>query len=173
MITGLVMLWRDFAMSDLRIGQGFDIHKLVEGRKLILGGVEIPYEKGLWGHSDADCLIHAVIDSIFGALALGDIGSHFPDTDMKYKDADSRILLKEAVKIMKNKGYEIINLDSTIKIQAPKMRPYIDKIRENLSKLLETGVENVSVKAKTMEEMGIVGEGKAVICDAVLLIEKG
>ena len=158
-------------MSELRIGQGFDIHKLTEGRKLILGGVEIPYEKGLLGHSDADCLIHAIIDAIFGALALGDIGSHFPDTDMKYKDADSQILLKDAVKIMKDKGYEIINLDSTIKIQSPKMRPHIDKIRENLAEILETKIENVSVKAKTMEELGIVGEGKAVICDAVLLIK--
>ena len=155
-----------------RIGQGFDIHKLVEGRKLILGGVEIPFEKGLLGHSDADCLIHAIIDAIFGALALGDIGSHFPDTDMKYKNADSKILLKEAVKIMKEKGFNIVNTDSTIKIQAPKMRPYIDKIRKNLSEILNTDVENISVKAKTMEGMGIVGEGDAVICDAVILLEK-
>ena len=155
-----------------RIGQGFDIHKLVEGRKLILGGVEIPFEKGLLGHSDADCLIHAIIDAIFGALALGDIGSHFPDTDMKYKNADSKVLLKEALKIMKEKGFKIVNMDSTIKIQAPKMRPYIDKIRNNLSEILNTDVENVSVKAKTMEGMGIVGEGGAVICDAVILLEK-
>ena len=159
-------------MSDLRIGQGFDIHKLVKGRKLVLGGIEIPYEKGLLGHSDADCLIHAIIDALFGALALGDIGSHFPDTDMKYKDADSQILLKETVKIMKNMGYEIVNLDTTIKIQAPKMRPYIDKIRENLAELLKTEIENVSIKAKTMEEMGIVGERKAVICDAVTIIKQ-
>ena len=102
MRTGLVLLWRNIVMSDLRIGQGFDIHKLVENRKLILGGIEIPYEKGLLGHSDADCLIHSIIDSIFGALALGDIGSHFPDTDMKYKDADSQILLKEAIQIICN-----------------------------------------------------------------------
>ena len=159
-------------MSDLRIGQGFDIHKLVKGRKLVLGGIEIPYEKGLLGHSDADCLIHAIIDALFGALALGDIGSHFPDTDMKYKDADSQILLKETDKIMKNMGYEIVNLDTTIKIQAPKMRPYIDKIRENLAELLKTEIENVSIKAKTMEEMGIVGERKAVICDAVTIIKQ-
>ena len=159
-------------MSELRIGQGFDIHKLTEGRKLILGGVEIPFEKGLLGHSDADCLIHAIIDAIFGALALGDIGSHFPDTDIKYKDADSQILLKDAVKIMKDKGFKIVNLDSTIKIQSPKMRPYIDKIRENLAEILETTIENVSVKAKTMEELGIVGEGEAVICDAVALLKR-
>ena len=155
-----------------RIGQGFDIHKLVEGRKLILGGIEIPFEKGLLGHSDADCLIHAIIDSIFGALALGDIGSHFPDTDIKYKDADSQILLKEAVRIMEEKDFELVNLDTTIKIQAPKMRPYIDKIRENLAVIFGVGIDKISVKAKTMEGLGIVGEGDAVICDAVILIEK-
>ena len=155
-----------------RIGQGFDIHKLVEGRKLILGGVEIPFEKGLLGHSDADCLIHAVIDSIFGALALGDIGSHFPDTDMKYKDADSQILLKETLNIMYKMGYEVVNLDTTIKIQNPKIRPYIDKIRENLAEIFKIGVDKISVKAKTMESMGIIGEGKAVICDAIIMIEK-
>lgn len=155
-----------------RIGQGFDIHKLVEGRKLILGGIEIPFEKGLLGHSDADCLIHAIIDAIFGALALGDIGSHFPDTDMKYKDVNSCVLLKDAVKIMKEKGFKIVNMDSTIKIQAPKMRPYIDKIRNNLKEILNIDMDNISVKAKTMEEMGIVGEGDAVICDAIILLEK-
>ena len=155
-----------------RIGQGFDIHKLVEGRKLILGGIEIPFEKGLLGHSDADCLIHAIIDSIFGALALGDIGSHFPDTDMKYKDADSQILLKEAIKIMEEKDYNLINLDTTVKIQAPKMRPYIDSIRENIAKIFGVDIDKISVKAKTMEGMGIVGEGDAVICDAVILIKK-
>ena len=155
-----------------RIGQGFDIHKLTKGRKLILGGIEIPFEKGLLGHSDADCLIHAIIDSIFGALALGDIGSHFPDTDMKYKDADSQILLKEAIKIMEEKDYNLINLDTTVKIQAPKMRPYIDGIRENIAKIFGVDIDKISVKAKTMEGMGIVGEGDAVICDAVILIKK-
>ena len=155
-----------------RIGQGFDIHKLVEGRKLILGGIEIPFEKGLLGHSDADCLIHAVIDSIFGALALGDIGSHFPDTDIKYKNANSQVLLKEAVKIMEEKDFELVNLDTTIKIQNPKMRPYIDKIRENLAEIFKVGIDKISVKAKTMEGLGIVGEGDAVICDAVIFIEK-
>lgn len=159
-------------MCNLRIGQGFDIHKLVEGRKLILGGIEIPYEKGLLGHSDADCLLHAIIDSIFGALALGDIGSHFPDTDIKYKDADSAVLLKEAVSIIKSKGFKIINIDSTIKIQQPKMRPHIDKIRENIAQITDLDIESVSVKAKTMEKMGIVGEGNAVICDAVVLLSK-
>ena len=159
-------------MSDFRIGQGFDIHKLVENRKLILGGIEIPYSKGLLGHSDADCLIHAVIDSIFGALALGDIGSHFPDTDEKYKDANSQKLLKQTSDIMKNDGYKIVNLDTTIKIQAPKMRPYIDIIRENLAQILDLNIDQISIKAKTMEEMGIVGEGNAVICDAVVLLEK-
>ena len=159
-------------MSDFRIGQGFDIHKLTEGRKLILGGVEIPYDKGLLGHSDTDCLIHAIIDSIFGALALGDIGSHFPDTDEKYKNADSQKLLKQTIDIMKENGGKIVNLDTTIKIQAPKMRPYIDEIRKNLAQIMDLKVEQISVKAKTMEEMGIVGESKAVICDAVVLLER-
>ena len=171
-MTGFAMQWRGTAMSNLRIGQGFDIHKLVKGRKLILGGIEIPYEKGLLGHSDADCLIHAIIDSLFGALALGDIGAHFPDIDMKYKDADSRQLLKQTVLIMQEKGYKIVNIDSTIKIQAPKMRPYIDEMRKNLAKIMDLEVEQISVKAKTMEGMGIVGEGQAVICDAVALLEK-
>ena len=159
-------------MCNLRIGQGFDIHKLVEGRKLILGGIEIPFEKGLLGHSDADCLIHAIIDSIFGALALGDIGSHFPDTDMKYKDADSTLLLKETLSEIRKMGYEIVNIDTTIKIQKPKMRPYIDKIRKNLAKIIDIAIENVSVKAKTMENLGVVGEGNAIICDAVILLGK-
>ena len=170
MKTVLVMLWGNFAMY--RIGQGFDIHKLVEDRKLILGGVEIPFEKGLLGHSDADCLIHAIIDSIFGALALGDIGSHFPDTDMKYKDADSAELLKETVKIMEEKDYKLVNLDSTIKIQSPKMRPYIDKIRENLAEIFMVDADKISVKAKTMEGLGIVGKGDAVICDAIIMLKK-
>ena len=166
------MLWRNFAMCNLRIGQGFDIHKLAEDRKLILGGVQIPYEKGLLGHSDADCLIHAIIDAIFGALVLGDIGSHFPDTDLKYKDVNSVFLLEEALNLMRKKGYEIVNLDTTIKAQAPKMRPYIDEIRNNLAKVMKVSVENISVKAKTMEELGVVGEKKAIICDAVILIKK-
>ena len=155
-----------------RIGQGFDIHKLVEGRKLILGGVEIPYEKGLLGHSDADCLIHAIIDSILGALAMGDIGSHFPDTDEKYKDADSVVLLKEVLNILNNSEYKIVNLDTTIKAQAPKMRPHIDNIRLNLSKIINLPIENVSVKAKTMEGLGAVGEKQAIICDAIVLLSK-
>ena len=159
-------------MCNFRIGQGFDIHKLVEGRELTLGGVEIPYEKGLLGHSDADCLIHSIIDSILGALALGDIGKHFPDTDPKYKDADSTNLLKQTLKLMHEKGYEIVNLDSTIKIQEPKMRPFIDEIRKNLSVVMSLSIENISVKAKTMEKMGIVGEGDAIICDAVVLVKK-
>ena len=159
-------------MCNFRIGQGFDIHKLSTGRKLILGGVEIPFEKGLLGYSDADCLIHSIIDSIFGAMSLGDIGSHFPDTDTKYKDANSADLLIEAINVLSEKGFEIVNLDTTIKIQSPKLRPYIDKIRENLAKIMNIPIENISVKAKTMEKMGIVGEGDAVICDAVLLLKK-
>lgn len=159
-------------MFNYKIGQGFDIHRLVKGRKLILGGVEIPHDKGLYGHSDADCLIHAIIDAIFGALALGDIGSHFPDTDSKYKNINSTILLKEALNIMREKGYKISNLDTTIKAQAPKMRPYIDIIRKNLSEIIELDINNISIKAKTMEELGIVGEEKAIICDSVILLQK-
>ena len=122
-----------------RIGQGFDIHKLVEDRKLILGGIELEYEKGLLGHSDADALAHSIIDALFGALALGDIGTHFPDNDPKYKDIDSMILLKEAYELVKKEGYIINNLDNTIFAQAPKMKPYIPQIQENLAKIL--GIE--------------------------------
>ncbi len=155
-----------------RIGQGFDIHKLVEGRKLILGGVELKYEKGLLGHSDADALAHSIIDSLFGALALGDIGTHFPDNDPKYKDIDSMVLLKEAYELVKKEGYIINNLDNTIFAQAPKMKPYIPQIQENLAKILEIEKNLISIKAKTMEEQDSVGEKKAISTQSIVLLRK-
>ena len=155
-----------------RIGQGFDIHQLVEGRKLILGGIEIPYEKGLLGHSDADALIHAIIDALFGALALGDIGTHFPDTDPKYKDIDSTILLEEAYKIILENGYKINNLDNTIIIEEPKMKPYINLMQKKLSSIFNIEENRISIKAKTMEKMDSIGEKQAAaVYSTVLLIK--
>lgn len=155
-----------------RIGQGFDIHKLVEGRKLILGGIELEYKKGLLGHSDADALAHSIIDALFGALALGDIGTHFPDNDPKYKDIDSMVLLKEAYELVKQKGYEINNLDNTIFAQAPKMKPYIPQIQEKLAEILEIDKNLISIKAKTMEEQDSVGEKKAISTQSIVLLKK-
>lgn len=153
-----------------RIGQGFDLHRLVEGRKLILGGIEVPYEKGLDGHSDADVLLHAIIDSLIGALALGDIGKLFPDTDAKFKDADSKYLLKSVYDIIKKHGYKINNLDTTIIIQKPKLRDYIDTMRTVIAEILELQLEQVSIKAKTSEGVGIVGRGEAAIAEAIVLL---
>lgn len=155
-----------------RIGQGFDIHKLVEGRKLILGGIKLEYEKGLLGHSDADALAHSIIDALFGALALGDIGTHFPDNDPKYKDIDSMILLKEAYDLVKKEGYVINNLDNTIFAQAPKMKPYIPQIQEKLAQVLEIDKNLISIKAKTMEEQDSVGEKKAISTQSIVLLKK-
>lgn len=156
----------------MRIGFGYDVHQLVENRKLILGGVSIPYKTGLLGHSDADVLVHAIMDSILGALSLGDIGKHFPDTDMEYKDIDSMILLGRVQKIMKDKGYEIGNIDSTVSAQAPKLAPYIDEMRENISKVLETSIDNISVKATTTEKLGFVGREEGIATDSVCLLKK-
>ena len=155
-----------------RIGQGFDIHKLVEGRKFILGGVEIAYEKGLYGHSDADALIHAIIDALFGALSLGDIGTHFPDNDDKYKDIDSIVLLKEAYNIVKSKGYIINNIDSTIMAQEPKMKPYIPLMQKKISEVLEINENQISIKAKTMEEQDSVGQKKSIAAQSVVLLKR-
>ena len=154
-----------------RIGQGFDIHKLVEGRKFILGGIEIDYKKGLLGHSDADCLCHAIIDALFGAVALGDIGTHFPDNSPKYKNADSILLLKEAYELVKEKGYEINNIDSTIIVQEPKMKPYIPMMQEKISKTLNIKKELISIKAKTMEEQDSIGKKQAVAAQSIVLIK--
>lgn len=155
-----------------RIGQGFDIHKLAEKRKLILGGVEIPYSKGLLGHSDADALTHAIIDAMLGALALGDIGTHFPDNDPKYKDIDSLILLKDTQNLIKEQGYTINNIDCTIFAQEPKMKPYIPKIRESLAQALNINVSLISVKAKTMEEQDSVGHKQSISAQSVVLLNK-
>ncbi len=155
-----------------RIGQGFDIHKLVEGRKFILGGVEIDYEKGLLGHSDADALVHSIIDALFGALALGDIGTHFPDSDSKYKNIDSLILLKKAYNLVKQNGYIINNLDNTIMVQEPKMKPYIPLMQEKLASVLEIDKSLISIKAKTMEEQDSVGNKKAVATQSIVLLIK-
>ena len=154
----------------MRIGTGFDTHKLIEGRALIIGGVEIPHEKGLLGHSDADVLCHAVIDALFGAAALGDIGSHFPDTDDKYKGADSIALLREAVALVRENGYEIGNIDTTIIAQKPKMAPHIDKMRENLAWAMGVEADKVSVKAKTNEKMGFTGREEGIEARAVALL---
>ena len=156
----------------LRIGHGYDVHRLVEGRKLILGGVEIPHAKGLLGHSDADVLIHAVIDAILGALAWGDIGSWFPDNDNTYKDIDSRVLLRQVSEKMHAEGWQIGNLDATICAQQPKLRPYIDAMRANLAADLQTDLANVSVKATTEEGLGISGSSAGMTATAVVLLQR-
>ena len=155
----------------LRIGHGYDVHKLVEGRKLIIGGVEIPYEKGLLGHSDADVLLHAISDALLGASALGDIGCLFPDNDEKYKGADSLVLLGEVVKVLGNKGYHVVNIDCTLIAQKPKMRPYIDEMRKNIADACGVSYEFVSVKATTEEGLGFSGSGEGMAAHAVCLIE--
>ena len=156
----------------MRIGQGYDLHRLAAGRKLILGGVNIPHKTGLLGHSDADALLHSIIDAIFGAIADGDIGRHFPDNDLKYKDADSLKLLSETGDILKNKGYKIINIDSTIIAQAPKMAPFIDLMRANISNTLKISTNDVSIKAKTNEGMDSTGKEEAIQAYAIILIDK-
>jgi 2-C-methyl-D-erythritol 2,4-cyclodiphosphate synthase len=155
-----------------RIGEGWDIHALVEGRKLILGGVEIPYDKGLLGHSDADALLHAITDALLGAAALGDIGRHFPDTDVQFKGADSATLLVEATRRVRAKGFEIGNVDSTVIAQAPKLAPHIQAMRQRIAEVLGVALDQVNVKAKTAEKMGPVGEGKAMEARAVVLLSR-
>lgn len=154
----------------MRIGTGFDTHRLVENRDLIIGGVKIPYEKGLLGHSDADVLIHAVIDALFGAAALGDIGKHFPDTDEKYKGADSMLLLEEAERLIYEEGYEIGNIDATIIVQKPKMAPYIQGMCQNIANAVKTDASRISIKAKTNEQMGFTGRGEGIEARAVALL---
>ncbi len=157
---------------DFRIGNGYDIHRLEEGRKLILGGVLIPHEKGFVAHSDGDALIHAIIDALLGALALGDIGTHFPDNDEKYKNIDSSILLKNVINLINNHNYEIVNIDTNIIAQKPKLAPYISKIVENLALLTNLNKNQISVKAKTNEKMDAVGECKAITTNCVVLLKK-
>ena len=155
-----------------RIGQGFDLHRLVEGRPLIIGGVEIPYHQGLDGHSDADVLIHAIIDVLIGAAALGDIGHLFPDTDPQYAGADSKKLLANVYQLITESGYVVNNIDSTIIIEKPKLRDHIDVMRDVIAKLLNLRLEQVSIKAKTSEKIGIVGRGEAAIAEAIVLLVK-
>ena len=155
----------------LRIGQGYDVHKLVEGRDCIICGVKIPYEKGLLGHSDADVALHALADAILGAAALGDIGKHFPDTDEKYKGADSRMLLREVVKKVAEKGYSVGNADVTIVAQRPKMLPYIEQMRKNVADDLNVGIDDVNIKATTTEKLGFEGRGEGISATAVVLLK--
>lgn len=159
-------------MLNYRIGQGFDLHRLEKDLPLIIGGVKIDFELGFVAHSDGDVLIHAIIDALLGALALGDIGALFPDTDAKYKNANSCELLKNVLVIIREKGYEIVNLDTTIKAQKPKLRDKIDNIRQSLSNVMNIDVEKISVKAKTMESLGFIGEVKAIAVDSVVLLKK-
>lgn len=154
----------------MRIGMGYDVHQLTENRKLILGGVEIPYEKGLLGHSDADVLLHAVMDALLGAAALGDIGSHFPDTDPAYAGISSILLLKEVGKLLEENTFLIENIDATIIAQKPKMRPYIDQMRRNVAEALEISVSQVSVKATTEEGLGFTGAGEGISAQAVCML---
>ncbi|MCR5798843.1 MAG: 2-C-methyl-D-erythritol 2,4-cyclodiphosphate synthase [Lachnospiraceae bacterium] len=155
----------------MRTGMGYDVHKLVPDRKLIIGGVDIPYEMGLLGHSDADVLLHAISDALLGAAAMGDIGLHFPDTDMRYKDADSLKLLEEVGKMLENESYIIQNIDATVVAQAPKLRPYIDEMRKNISEALGIDISQINVKATTEEGLGFTGHKEGISAFAVCLIE--
>lgn len=154
----------------MRIGLGYDVHKLVDNRELIIGGVNIPYEKGLLGHSDADVLLHAICDSLLGAAALRDIGKHFPDTDERYKGISSLTLLKEVGILIKNKGYKIGNIDATIIAQKPKMLPYIETMRENIAKTLEIDIDQINVKATTEEGLGFTGSGEGIAANSIAML---
>ncbi len=159
-------------MSVVRVGQGFDVHPLVRGRILVIGGVAIPHDRGLDGHSDADVLLHAVTDALLGAAALGDIGTHFPDSDLQFRGADSRVLLREAVKRIAAAGYRVANLDSTIIAQEPKMAPHIPHMVVNIAADLGIEPACVSVKAKTTEHLGFIGRGEGIAAEAVALLER-
>jgi 2-C-methyl-D-erythritol 2,4-cyclodiphosphate synthase len=156
----------------LRVGQGYDVHQLVAGRPLIIGGVHIPYEKGLLGHSDADVLLHAVTDACLGAVGLGDIGSYFPDNDDAYKNANSAVLLKNVWEMIKDKGYQLVNIDATIIAQKPKMAPYIALMKTNIAAILEAEREQINVKATTTEKLGFTGREEGIASLAVVLLEK-
>jgi len=155
-----------------RIGQGFDVHQLTEGRPLIIGGIEIPYEKGLMGHSDADVLLHTVADACLGAIGEGDIGRHFPDTDPAFKDADSAKLLEHVWDLVKEKGYVLVNADCTIIAQRPKMAPYIGEMRERIAQLLEADIDAINVKATTTEQLGFTGRGEGIASQVAVLLQK-
>ena len=154
----------------MRIGHGYDVHRLVEGRKLILGGVDIPYERGLLGHSDADVLVHAIMDAILGAAGLGDIGKLFPDSDERYAGADSLGLLAEVMRVLRGAGYELGNVDATVVAQRPRLAPYIEQMRENIARAAGAGVSQISVKATTEEKLGFTGDGSGIAAHAVALI---
>lgn len=156
----------------MRIGFGYDVHKLVDDRKLILGGVDIKHHKGLLGHSDADVLVHSIMDAILGALALGDIGKHFPDTDQKYKDISSLVLLQKVKKTMDDAGYKIGNIDATVAAESPKLAPYIIEMRENIGNILKCPLEDINIKATTAEKLGFVGDGKGMSSYSVCLLEE-
>lgn len=155
-----------------RIGQGFDVHQLAEGRPLIIGGVHIPYEKGLLGHSDADVLLHAIADACLGAVGAGDIGKHFPDTDAQYKDADSAVLLQRVWNLVKQEGYKLVNVDCTIIAQKPKMAPYIEQMKARIAQLLEGELGQVNVKATTTEKLGFTGREEGIAAQAVVLLQR-
>ncbi|HAC16206.1 MAG TPA: 2-C-methyl-D-erythritol 2,4-cyclodiphosphate synthase [Bacteroidetes bacterium] len=159
-------------MIDIRIGYGYDVHQFSSGRKLILGGIEIPHDRGLLGHSDADVLLHAITDAILGALALGDIGTHFPDTEKIWKDADSAKLLQAAYLLVTEKGYQLSNIDSTVVAEAPKLNPYIPQMQDQISKILNIGPDRISIKATTSEKMGFVGRGEGVAAMSTILLIK-
>jgi 2-C-methyl-D-erythritol 2,4-cyclodiphosphate synthase len=156
----------------VRIGQGFDVHALVPGRKLVIGGVEIPHERGLAGHSDADVLLHAICDALIGAAGLGDIGRHFPDTDPRYKGIDSRHLLREVARVLDGSTLRVVNVDSTIIAERPKMAPYLEAMRANIAMDLAIGIGAVNVKAKTSERLGALGREEGIAAEAVVLIER-
>lgn len=156
----------------MRIGHGYDVHRFSENRKLILGGVEISYERGLLGHSDADVILHAIADSLLGAAALGDIGKHFPDSDEKYKDADSLVLLEKVAVLLRDKGYSTVNVDATVIAQEPKLSPYILQMRQNIADALGVDIDNISVKATTEENLGFTGNKEGIAAHAVCLIDK-
>lgn len=160
------------SVADIRIGNGFDVHRLVERRRCIVCGVDIPYDRGLLGHSDADVALHALADALLGAAALGDIGLHFPDSDPQWKGVDSRVLLREVVAIIGRHGYSVSNVDVTIIAQAPKMLPYIDRMRENVSADIDVDVDRVSIKATTTERLGFTGRGEGIAAMATAIIVK-
>lgn len=160
-------------MSDVRIGHGFDVHALVEGRKLIIGGVDIPHERGLAGHSDADVLLHAICDALLGAAGLGDIGRHFPDTSLEFKGIDSRILLRRVAEQLKERAWQVGNVDATIIAQAPKMAPHISRMTAHIADDLGIAIDRVNVKATTTEKLGFTGRGEGIAAEAVCLIARG
>jgi 2-C-methyl-D-erythritol 2,4-cyclodiphosphate synthase len=159
-------------MSKLRIGLGVDFHQLVEGREFWLGGVLVPHHKGALGHSDADVLLHAICDAMLGAASLGDIGLHFPDTDNTYKNIDSKILLKRTMELITEKGYQVVNIDSTLCLQAPKIKPYVQQMQDTIAGILNIPAEDVSIKATTTEQLGFVGREEGVVAYANVLLEK-